>query len=197
MTTATAPQLTMDSDHRYRIGGVEIPSVTQVINSVLPGWKADEYFLTRGSAMHAGCELMDAGTLDWSSVAPEIEGRLRAWQKFREEYPATVAACEVPLSHQLYRFAGTLDRVFVEPYAHVIGDIKSSIAPQVVIQLGAYSLLWEARGNAKISRGVAIELTDAGTYRTKWFTRRELEHGGRIFLACLSIHSFKLREKIS
>lgn len=184
----TAPELTMDAEHRYKIGDVALVSVTQVISDILPGWQADPWYMERGTAMHHACALLDAGTLDWSTVAPEIEGRVRAWEKFRKDYPAKMIACEMRLHHPIYNYAGTLDRILVEADAVVVADIKSTIAPQVQIQLGAYSLLWTG---AAIHRGAAIELHDDATYKCQWFTKKETEHGGRIFLAALTLHNFK------
>ncbi len=195
-----APRLTFDQEsHRYAVDGRAIPSVTQVINSILPGWKADEWHMQKGTAMHYGCRLMDEGRLDWSSVAPEIMGRLRAWEKFRAEYPPKVLASEAPLAHPTFRFAGTLDRVFVSSGAALaLCDIKSTIAPQVKVQLGAYKLLWDECSNDSrtITEGVAVELSDDGTYRTLWIDRKELERCGRVFLACLTIQGFKTKENL-
>lgn len=191
--------LTMDAEHRYRIGDVEIPSVTQVIGSVLPGWQADEWYMQRGSAMHHGCRLMDEGRLDWSSVAPEIEGRLRAWKAFRDSFAAEVLVSERPVHHKIFRFAGTLDRIFVDAHGHlIIADIKSTICPQVEVQLGAYKRAFDDSGAdlRAIGRGVAVELSDNGTYRTQWFTNKELTYSGQIFLACLSIYGFKRKAGI-
>lgn len=197
MTTTATPTLTMDDQHVYRLGDVVLPSVTQVIGSVLPGWQADPWYLERGSALHHGCRLFDEGRLDWSSVAPEIEGRVRAWEQFRKDWPAKMLACEMPMVHSIYNYAGTLDRVFQSEAGLTLLDIKSSIAPQVALQLGAYSQLWNEVGAGTISRGAAVELRDNGTYSAEWFTKREVEQGGRIFLACLTIHSFKKKHNLT
>jgi hypothetical protein len=192
------PGLTIDADHVYRFNGVQVPSVTQVINSIMPGWQADEWYLQRGTAMHHGCRLHDDGKLDWSSVAPEIAGRVRAWQKFRSQFPAKVVACEQSLCHPVFMFAGTLDRALLADGALVICDLKSSIAPQVKVQLGAYRLLWEHHAGVvtRNTKGLAVELSDDGSYRTLWVDRGELDRCGRTFLSALTVFNFKQRESL-
>lgn len=195
--TAVAPSLQFDPEtHVYTLNGAVIPSVTQVISSILPGWQASEWHMQRGTAMHHGCRLMDEGRLDWSTVAPEIEGRLRAWEKFRAEGSAVVVACEKALYHPLYRFAGTLDRILSRNNEIAVADIKSTIAPQVKIQLGFYSLLWTANTKEKLTHAVAVELSDEGSYRTLWLDSPELRLAERTALAALTIFNFKAQEKL-
>lgn len=185
----------MDAEHRYKIGDVAIPSVTQVIADVLPGWQADPWYMERGAALHRACELFDSGTLDWSTVAPEIEPRLVAWKKFRQECPAEMIACEMRLHHPVYHYAGTLDRAF-QNRGVLIGDIKSSLSAQILPQLGGYSAMWEKRFGTRVVGGVGIELRDNATYKCQWFDKKEIENGGRIFLAALTIYSFKKKEQL-
>lgn len=182
--------------HEYRIDGRIVPSVTEVIGAVLPGWQADSFYLSRGRAMHHACHLADEGRLDWDSVHPEIAGRVRAWQKFREDFPAKVVASETPIGHRIYGFAGTLDRV-LESYGElIICDLKSSIAAQVRLQLAAYRMLWSYGGPADapmihpmIRRAVAVELHD-DAYKTLWMRPDELLRCEKQFLACLSVFNF-------
>ena len=189
-----------ESSHRYTLDGKVIPSVTQIIGDVFPGWQADEWYMAKGSAMHHGCRLIDEGRLDWTSVAPEIVGRLRAWERFRADYPAQVIAAELPLAHPLYRFAGTLDRVFLDKSSKlIIADIKSTIVPQVKVQLAAYKLLRDDcyKQSIPITSGAAVELRDNGTYSAMWLTRKELELSARTFLAALTVYNWKKKENQS
>jgi hypothetical protein len=196
---AEKTELAFDAEsHIYTLGKQKVPSVTQVINSILPGWQADEWYMQKGTAMHHGCRLMDEGRLDRTSVSFEIAGRLDAWEKFRAECPGKILAAEHPMAHPLFRFAGTLDRVFVVNDAVTLVDIKSSISPQAKVQLGAYKTLWDTCSSGHIiTKGVAVELSDDGSYRTLWLDRKELELCARTFLACLTIYNFKQKERLS
>ena len=195
--TATEGLTFDEATHSYRLNGSLVPSVTQVIGSVLPGWQAGDWYLQRGRALHHGCRLMDGHCLDWNTVDEAIKPRLLAWGKFRDECPsATVLLCEEPLAHPGYRFAGTIDRVFGNGKSDIIADIKSTIEPQVRVQLGGYSLLWTEHTGRKAIKAVAVELRDDGTYGTLWIDAHGLRRAQQTFLAALTIFNFKTLHKI-
>lgn len=198
MTATDDKQLTFDEEsHTYRIGGQVVPSVTSVIGRVMPVWQADEFYLQRGRALHHGCVLSDRGTLDWNSVSPEIEGRILAWRNFRQQWPAGIIEMEMPLGSTAYRFAGTFDRLFEFDGEYILCDIKSTVEPQVEIQLGGYSLLWKERvgilGRNRrewVARAVAVQVNPDETYRATWFDGAALRRAESAFIACLTIHNF-------
>ena len=180
--------------HEYRIDGVVVPSVTAVLHAVLPGWQADQWYLERGRAMHHGCRLLDEGRLDWATVSPEIVGRVKAWEKFRREYNTPILAREQPLYSSLYRFAGTVDAVFAEGVSeHLIVDLKSSYSPSAIVQVAAYSMLWDLKGT---SAGRIVELRDDETYRCHCIDRPEMRGAKQTFLACLSVYSFMAKHNL-
>lgn len=177
--------------HEYRLNGKTLPGVTQVINAILPYWKVDDYYLQRGTATHYGCELFDQGRLDWKSVDPAIEPRIRAWEKFRREYPATIKCSERRMASERYQFAGTVDRVLdSESDDTVICDLKNSVSPQVFLQMAAYSILFTENAKEKPQAAVAVELQDDGNYRTHWINSRELRRAEQQWLALLTVHGF-------
>ena len=189
--------LTLDENHVYRLGGRVVPSVTQVINAVIPGWQANQYYLDRGSALHLACRYHDEGRLDENSVDPAIAGRLEAWKKFRAEFKSDVLHCELSLAHPVYSFAGTLDRVFDSDQDGItIVDLKSSISPQVRLQLAAYCALFYESVNALPKKAAAVELREDGTYRALWMTRAEIETARRQFLAALTLFGFMSEHKL-
>ncbi len=185
--------------HKYTLDGRVLPSVTTIINAILPGYQADEWYMQRGTAMHYACQLLDEGQLDWSTVAPEIEGRVRAWEQFRKDFPGTVKEVEHAMAHD-YGFAGMMDRLFSRTTGTLLlADIKSSLAPQVRLQLGAYAILYnDATHNARrpIREACAVQLCDDGKYKTLWMKESELALAGRTFLACLSVYGFKHKENL-
>lgn len=185
------PGLTFDAgEHSYRLNGRPLPSVTTIINAVLPQWQAGDWYLQRGRALHHGCHLYDADVLDWDSVSPEIEPRIRAWGQFRRDFPAEVVLSEQPLANGVIGYAGTPDRVFRDSYGNnVLCDLKSTICPQVRLQLGAYAQML-ALHKINIVRAVAVELRDDGTYRTEWLLPVDLERAYRVFQSCLTVSNF-------
>lgn len=203
LTHNSRPDFQFDADtHTYRVDGSVLPSVTQIISSVLPGFQAGDWYLNRGRALHLACAHDDRGILIEESVHEEIAQRLKAWRKFKADTGALITMIEKPLWSAQYRFAGTVDRALTfngktlfgyrEVPAWTLCDLKSTISPQVVVQLGGYNLLLREAGVA-IGQGVAVELRDSGDYRCQWFDKAELRRGEQTFLAALTIHNFRVK----
>lgn len=182
--------------HTYRMAGRVLPSVTQVVGAILPGWRASEFFLQRGRALHHACALHDRGILDESTVAEEIAPRLRAWRKFLADSGAEIPNpkkdyIEIPRGHGLYGYAGTADRLLCHNGHWVVCDLKSTNSPQVIVQLGGYALLLGAgETGIKCTRGVSVELRDNGDYRAMWLKKEDLRQGEQAFLAALTVFNF-------
>lgn len=88
------------------------PSVTQIIQAST--YNTDPWYALRGTAIHKGCELIVRGELDWSTVEPDIQPYLEAFESFRQHPPISG-----------------------------IGDIKSGpFQKWHALQLGAYWELW-------------------------------------------------------
>lgn len=187
--------MTIDFDattHTYTLDGKRLPSVTQIIKAVLPydfGPGVGDWHMQRGTATHHGCRLLDEGRLDWSTVDPEIEPRIRAWEKFRRDWPAELVANERQLASAKYGYAGTLDRMF-DRAGQIVADIKNSVSPQVRLQLAAYSLLWTENGGGKVCQAVAVELDKSGTYSCHWMNKHELRRAEQQWLALLTVYGF-------
>jgi hypothetical protein len=189
-----------EGTHTYRLGDVVVPSVTQIIRAVLPGWEASDWYKQRGRAMHHGCRLLAAGKLDWSSVDEQILPRLKACEKFFADckgYGKTAlrpSLSEHALASKKYMFAGTLDLVLNQD---TIVDYKSSIEPQVRVQLGGYSLLLQENyPDWPFANGFAVELRDNGSYGTIVLNKHELRRAAMTFLACLSVFNFKVSHNL-
>lgn len=180
-----------ETSHIYRLDGEVLPSVTGIINKILPyDFNASEWHMQRGTATHRACELLDNASLDWLTVDPEILPRVQAWEAFRRDMPMDLVAVEERLAHSGLRFAGTLDRIFRHNGKLIVADIKNSVSAQVKIQLAFYSLLWTHNKKQTIDSAVAVELTEDGTYKCHWMTARELRIAERQALALLTVFNF-------
>jgi hypothetical protein len=98
-----------EATHTYRIDGEPVPSVTQVLGDVLPGYQASEWHMQRGTAMHA-CAAMVAQGVAFDHD-PQLDGRVAALRAFFRDIPLKVAAVEQRLYSPGYRYAGTCDFV--------------------------------------------------------------------------------------
>src|SRR5690606_20318453 len=85
-------------NHEYRHRGVVVPSVTQILGSLvdmsaIPQDKL-EYARARGQAVHLACELYDQDDLDMASLDEVIVPYLEAWIKFKKEAGFIVSSIE-------------------------------------------------------------------------------------------------------
>ena len=182
-----------EEKHEYRLRGKVLPSVTSIIKAILPPQYefAGEWHMQRGAATHKACELADQGRLDWSSVDPEILPRVKAWMKFRRDFPAELVANEKRMAHAELGYAGTADRLLKTPEGElIVCDIKNSVMPQVVLQLAAYLTMFVYDGIRPIHRAVAVELLETGEYRCHWFDKQTMRQACMAWLNMVGLYNF-------
>lgn len=186
--------LTLDeATHTYTRDGKTLPSVTQIINHCVKQHAAADWYKERGKAIHKATELLDKGKLDWTTVDPRIINRVRAWERFRRDYPRPVLAIETLIAHPTIKYAGTIDRVFDGP---VVCDLKSSYNAASLMQVAAYSAAWEAVTNNPVREAVVVELRDDATYRAKWIKGAALSDATRAFFAAITLRQFTLSHNV-
>jgi len=133
------------------VGG--IPSVTEILASCgltqnygfLPQEKLD-LARARGTALHLAIQWFHEGTLDETSLHPEIRLGFEAYRAFLEEERWVWEASELELFHP-FGVVGHLDLIGVAPDVGLeILDLKFSDAPDVkgaARQLAMYGMLWD------------------------------------------------------
>lgn len=120
MTTAAAPSLVYDdATHTYRVDGVVVPSVTQVLAragltdfSHLPD-RVRERALNRGRRVHQAAHFMLEGDLDWATVDEAERGYVESCAGFLKIAELVVLHAEARLYHPGIRVAGTTDALGV------------------------------------------------------------------------------------
>lgn len=195
------PAFTFDEPtHEYRLDGVRLPSVTQILAPIKPDFsRVDPATLEAkralGVAVHLACELDDQGELDDDGTDPRVLGFVAGWRRFRADTGAAILANEQRLYHPALRYAGTLDRLAylrTGDDAHAaawILDLKTGdeAHPSFGVQLSGYELLLRAQrgedGHTDLRRGT-VHLREDGTYRLHRFTDPGDE---ATFIACLTI----------
>jgi hypothetical protein len=166
------PVLTFDeATHSYALDGRPVPGVTSVIREILaPLFRVDSDLMRRaaefGKAVHRACELDDKKTLDMETLDPALVPWLEGWRKFRAEHPETMWHSETKICSYKFRFAGTLDRISINPGSDqpTLLDIKTSttIGPEVGIQTAAYKMAAEEYLGIKIKSRLCVQLTEGG-----------------------------------
>lgn len=132
-------ELTFDAaTHTYRFGGEVVPSVTQILGAT--GVSLDFAELGQmsakvrgaielkreiGSVLHADAHAWDDNDLDIDTVDPRVRPYLDAWITFRANSGVTPDLRERRLYHSGYRYAGTLDGIFLHNGRRVLIDIKT------------------------------------------------------------------------
>lgn len=175
--------------HKYSIDGRPVPSVTQVLNSVLGDaiWHASEWHMQRGTAVHACAALIAQGKS--FEHDPEIDGQVRACRKFFADFQPEVLEVEKPLYSEAYNFAGTPDLICMINGKKCVVDFKASLTDLVFLQLGGYAVLYGI-----IGYGIGVELKDDGDYKATPIVKTDRYRNE--FLACLSVWNIRKRLNI-
>lgn len=177
--------------HVYRLAGVVVPSVTQILKPLtdLSGIPRDVLEAKRdlGSRVHLACQLDDEDDLDEASVEDDVAPYLDAWRRFLRESGAVVLENERKVFEPTMRYAGTLDNVLAYDGAKWAVDKKTSIATPLATgpQTAAYL---RALGDPSVTRRAAIRLRPDGTYRFEPLTGAD---DWACFMACLTLQRFK------
>lgn len=184
-----------EKNHVYKLAGVVIPSVTQVISSAgLSDFsRVDPDVLEKaqnwGKAVHSVCHLYDTDNLD--SFDPLLQPSLDAWIKWKKDTGFVVESSEQIVYSRIYNYAGTYDRVGLLDGVRTLVDIKTgttlpkTIALQTAGYMGAFNE--GKRGAQEIRRRLCVQLLE-GTYKMHEYKERT---DFRVFTSCLNILNFK------
>ena len=183
MIEVAGPEIRLNSETNFYVGGglrfVRVSTVLKEFGFVKEfGSDVD---LARGHAVHYAVRLIEKGTLDWASVDELIEGRVRAYMKFKKETGFKSELSEVIVANPIFHFAGQLD-LYGPLFGHPsIIDIKSGPTPKFIrLQTGAYLSALRLTLNQNsywAPRRYGLELRENGSYSlTDPFKGREDEN---------------------
>lgn len=148
--------------HTYRLGGVVVPSVTQVLNALgmTPTYPDVEFYRARGRAVHRATELFDSGKL--KLVDERLLGYLDSWKAFLYATKFIPTLIEHRVVSETFQYAGTIDRYGTIGGDPALVDIKSGdIAPYAALQTAAYAHAL-AEDAIKVRRRLAVRLYEDG-----------------------------------
>jgi hypothetical protein len=198
------PALTFDSaSHTYRVGGVIVPGVTSLLESLHSFAGVDHDVLEaakhRGSSVHAACHYLDDDDLDEARLKveqPDVHAYLAGYRKFLRDCTPNYTAIEVPVYHPTLRFAGTPDRIGELTYGgkripRAVIDLKTSLAshPCWAMQCAAYA---HAAG-VPTARQFSLQLRNDGTYRLKEWIDPD---AWPAFVSLLTLRTWKERNRL-
>lgn len=194
--TATALQFNEEL-HQYSLGGVILPSVTQVLCAVnlIDARFYDDLSAWRGSVVHRICELDDQGELDEEDVDPRVAGYLDAWRKFKQAMQFKPDLIEHRVINEQLSYAGTLDRTgIINGGQKVIIDIKSGApAPATGLQLTGYALCLP---DPRTYQRYSVQVTVDGAYKMKQYPVTEFTSDRHTWEAAVRVFRFMEEKKI-
>jgi hypothetical protein len=189
--------LTFDKErHAYAVDGVPVPSVTQVLAPLYDYSRVNRDVLAAkaelGTAVHAACELDDAGDLDEASVHELVRPYLDGYRAFKRDVVAGAIATELRVHHPLLRYAGTLDLLTEFRGESWLIDWKTplSINPAVALQTVAYAQALPPEFQGRSWKRAALQLKADGKYRLHEFND---PNDWPTFVAMLTVHRWKER----
>jgi hypothetical protein len=151
-----------------------------------------EYYMNRGTQIHAACCMVDRGTLIWEKLDPRIVGHVRAYEKFLHDAQPELLASELEVVSKKYDYMGHLDRVFRIGKGKVVCDLKTGTVDLATrLQTIAYRMAY-THPIATCNR-MGLALHENGTYRAHWWIGPALDGVDRNgWLACLSGNEWEL-----
>ena len=149
--------------HLYTIAGRPVPSVTQVLRDLIPGWSASDWYLERGRAVHMAASFVARGKR--FLYEPIIAGQVTALRRFYSEVKPVFVECEMPVYSVARQYAGTFDLLTHKPGtdALMMLDFKSTVTISVAYQCAAYAMAHP--GRKEIRWGCGVEIRENGTYQ--------------------------------
>jgi len=169
-----------------------LPRVTQILSDL--GFT--RYFgnhdraMALGRAVHKAIHYAEKGTLDWTTLHPDLAGPMAAYQKVKLEKGLRVLATEIELVHPTWDYVGHPDWVGEATASDglVMVDWKVSDAPDIKtarLQLAGYKMLWESNHSEQtIDRCFVGRLGKDGTSSFHDVTSPEAEQQ---FMACVIV----------
>ena len=117
-----------------------------------------QWHLDRGSAVHAACQMIVKGTLDWEALDGRIRPFCEAFRFFVYLQPGIeVVESERKVCHPSGRFSGRLDLVLRQAGNPrlIVTDIKlGAVGERYWLQDACYAQCYAPNGYAEIDRGL-------------------------------------------
>ncbi len=164
-----------DVKHTYRVNGVELPAVSDIISPITYSkYRVDAAVINqaahRGTVIHDWCMRYDLDSIGGKDeISPDIALYLKAWKAFCHDYSPEWEYIEMPMaSHE--GFAGTVDRIGLIDGKRCVVDIKTTSSMDrsskvaLACQLQAYKRLAIDNGLPDMYDGFGVQLKKDGTY---------------------------------
>lgn len=156
-------------DFRYRLNGLEAPSVTRIVNSIKPflWYEQSDDARTFGTIVHAAVYLALIGDLIEDSISPRALSCVYAALLFVQDFKLKFLLRESIIGSLVPFFAGRADALFLTPDGELwLVDWKTgAIYPDTALQLAGYDLGLEQTYGIRADARMCVYLRDSGKYK--------------------------------
>jgi hypothetical protein len=186
--------------HIYKLDGVVIPSVTQVLADVglSPDYPAEQrqFYLNRGTAVHRACELLVAGKLDKNNTDPRLHGYVDSFDRFLQRTGFKPDLVEHRVWSEAYLVGGSLDYCGPLNGVQTILDVKSGEpAAAAALQTAAYAYLLKESHGLVASRRLTLRLDpDGGEPKPEEYM--DFNNDLRVFLSAVAVWHWRARRNL-
>lgn len=187
-------RIDFDKDsHTYTVGGVQLPSVTQVLDTLIDFRFVDRDVLEAarvfGNHVHDAMALLVREELDWQTLDPALVPYILGGKRFLEESGITVIASEMRVACKRMRCAGTLDLAGVLRNSECVLDFKATAAIPATVgpQTAAYERLYNSMFGGPKRKRYCVQLRE-NDYRVVPLTDPA---DISIFQSALNLHHWK------
>jgi len=186
-------ELILTNDHRYLLDGKGVDGLTSTIAEAGLIRESDEWYLKKGTAIHSATEFYDKGTLDESTVDPQIQGYLESWKRFRQDQNYTPIYIEYQTYHPELMVGTKIDRL-------PLLDIKSG-SPESwhVLQVGFQRECLKAHNLDEKLRMNAMDVyldPDGGPPKIKIYKVYEMVEAFKVYASMLYFIRWKRQKGI-
>lgn len=172
--------------HEYRINGVVVPSVTQIVGLLNPNFDRDitviKQAAIRGTAVHEFCHLYDLGVAP-EEQSSEYAGYCEAYMRFVRDYRPEWEYAELPIYSEMNMYAGTLDRAGWIGKEYTVVDFKTTASfdkitkLMLAAQLAGYEQgLYEKTGKVATWQ-IGVQLKSNGKYTIHESEKTMMKYG--------------------
>ena len=172
------PELTFEEGtHTYKLNGIEIPSVTTLMQPLSRKVYGDTdpdvlaRAAARGTAVHQAAE--NYARFGIEDIAPEFSGYFEAFKSWWDEKKPVILGTECRVYHKTLGYAGTCDLLCIINDQITLVDYKTTATVEhmlTMVQLEGYDRAWESQG-VKIDRREILQLQNSGRHTETIYPR--------------------------
>lgn len=191
------PELTFDEEpHIYKLNGVEIPSVSRVLEPLSSAGYAGisekvlEHAAERGSMIHEAIENFIKFHVE--DLDPEYAGYFNGFRSWWDKVKPIPIASEYQVYHKILQYAGTIDLVaYIDGKLTIIDFKNTAVLMDMTcgVQLEAYNQALSSHGIKAEEKGI-LHLKKDGKYKYIPYTANDALRW-RVFSSLKCVYDYK------